>query len=119
MKLKERLKKWWTVDHCVDVSVDIVLLVADVISSPILILRRLVRYAIGEWVTDKIKAGVKKIVGYFQHKRAYRLEHGYGLIRTYWILMILSPIIITVLILGAAFLLGVVDEVDSSNLFNE
>jgi|TARA_B110000858_G_C17388891_1_gene287266 hypothetical protein len=114
MKLKERLKKWCTVDHCVDVFVDISLLIFDVISSPVLIVVRLIRYAIGEWVTDKVKTGLKKIVGYFQRKRAYRLKHGYGLFRTYWFLIITSPIIFTGLLYAIGLVWGVTEGIDYS-----
>ena len=46
------------------------------------------------WFTDKIKAGVRWIAHWFERKRAYRLEHGHGIWRTYWVLILLSPIIL-------------------------
>ena len=46
-KIKKRWREWrekWTVDHTIDVIVDITLLLIDVIASPVLIVVRLVRY---------------------------------------------------------------------------
>ena len=100
----KRLKKWFTIDHCVDLAVDIFLIIWDVISSPILIVMRILRHFIGEWFIDKIKAGVRWIAHWFERKRAYRLEHGIGIFRTYWWLIILSPILLIGIGLGITFL---------------
>ena len=90
----KRLKKWCTIDHIVDLCVDLFLIIWDVITSPVLIVMRILRHFIGEWFIDKIKAGVRWIAHWFERKRAYRLEHGHGIWRTYWFLIILSPIIL-------------------------
>ena len=90
----KRIKKWFTIDHVVDLCVDLFLILYDVITSPILIVMRVLRHFIGEWFTDKIKAGVRWIAHWFEHKRAYRLEHGHGIWRTYWRLILLSPMLI-------------------------
>ena len=50
----QRFKKWWNVDHVVDLAVDMFLLLFEVITSPILIVMRLVRYVIGEYLLDRI-----------------------------------------------------------------
>ena len=94
MSIKQRIKKWCTIDHIVDLSVDIFLIIWDVITSPVLIVMRILRHFIGEWFIDKIKAGVRWIAYWFERKRTYRLEHGHGIWRTYWFLIILSPIIL-------------------------
>ena len=94
MKLVQKIKKWITIDHCVDLVVDIVLIIWEVISSPILIAMRLIRHFIGEWFTEKIKTCVRWIVHWFAHKRAIRLEKGHGIFRTYWYLILPSPFII-------------------------
>ena len=68
-KIKNKLKQWrdkWTVDHTIDVAVDITLLLIDVIMSPVLIIVRLVRYVIGDWVADKLKWIIKLIVHWYQ-----------------------------------------------------
>lgn len=64
----DKLKQWrkkWTLDHTIDVIIDVLLLVIDVISSPILIVVRLVRYVIGDYLTDKIKSVVKWIAHFY------------------------------------------------------
>jgi hypothetical protein len=108
----QRFKKWWTIDHVVDLAVDIALMIWDVITSPVLIVVRILRHFIGEWFTDKIKAGVRWIAHWFERKRAYRLEHGHGIFRTYWWLIILSPFVIVGVILGIAVLAGFATVID-------
>ena len=73
-KIKQKLKQWrdkWTIDHTIDVIVDITLLLIDVIMSPVLIIVRLVRYVIGDWITDNIKRGVKFIAHWFQRQHPF------------------------------------------------
>ena len=103
----KRLKKWFTIDHCVDLAVDIFLIIWDVISSPILIVMRILRHFIGEWIVDSIKAAIRWIAHWFERKRAYRLKHGHGILRTYWLQIILSPFVAIVLWLGCMLLYGV------------
>ena len=112
MFIKQKLKKWCTIDHVVDLSVDIFLLIWDVITSPILIVMRILRHFIGEWFTDKIKAGVRWIAHWFERKRAYRLEHGHGLFRTYWFLILPSPFILLALIIALAVYAGLTEGLD-------
>jgi len=102
MSIKQRIKKWCTIDHIVDLSVDIFLIIWDVITSPVLIVMRILRHFIGEWFIDKIKAGVRWIAHWFERKRAYRLEHGHGIWRTYWWLILLSPIILVGILITVA-----------------
>ena len=64
----ERFKKWWNVDHVVDLAVDMFLLLFEVITSPILIVMRLARYLIGEYVLDRIKSGIKRIINWLKNK---------------------------------------------------
>ena len=111
-KIRQRIKKWCTIDHVVDLSVDIFLLIWDVITSPILIVMRVLRHFIGEWFTDKIKAGVRWIAHWFERKREYRLEHGHGLFRTYWFLILPSPFILLALIIALAIFAGLTEGLD-------
>ena len=70
-KIKQKWKSWrekWTVDHSVDVVVDVVLLLIDVIASPVLICVRLVRYIIGDYITDKIKRGIKAVIHWWEKR---------------------------------------------------
>ncbi len=51
----QRFKDWWTIDHVVDLIVDALLLIWEVIASPVLILVRIIRHFIGDWfVTTQI-----------------------------------------------------------------
>ena len=102
MSIKQRIKKWCTIDHIVDLSVDLFLIIWDVITSPVLIVMRILRHFVGEWFIDKIKAGVRWIAHWFERKRAYRLEHGIGIFRTYWWLILLSPIILVATLITVA-----------------
>ena len=45
----QRFKEWWTIDHVVDLCVDALLLIWEVVSSPILIVVRIIRHFIGDW----------------------------------------------------------------------
>tara|TARA_B100000900_G_scaffold373825_1_gene354665 strand:+ start:6358 stop:6771 length:414 start_codon:yes stop_codon:yes gene_type:complete len=106
----QRFKEWWTIDHVVDSVVDIALLLFDVISSPILITIRIIRHFIGERVVGGIKSFIKKIVYWFAKKRAYRKEHGHGIFRTYWWLILLSPIIFLFLFCVLAIMVGIAED---------
>jgi len=61
----QKIKKWFTIDHVVDLFVDIMLLVWDVITSPVLICMRVFRNFFGEYIIDKIKKGIKWIVHFY------------------------------------------------------
>ena len=93
----QRFKEWWTIDHVVDLCVDALLLIWEVVSSPILIVVRIIRHFIGDWFVGGIKSIIKIVVRWFARKREYRLEHGYGIFRTYWFLILTSPIIFFIL----------------------
>jgi len=70
-KIKKRWCEWqekWTVDHSVDVAVDLVLLLIDVIASPVLICVRLIRYVIGDYVVNKIKSGLKLVIHWWEKR---------------------------------------------------
>ena len=67
----KKFKQWrekWTVDHSVDVAVDLVLLLIDVIASPVLICVRLIRYVIGDYVINKIKSGLKLVIHWWEKR---------------------------------------------------
>ena len=63
-KITRKAQKHITTDNLVDISVDFLILVFDVLSSPILIVMRLVRFFIRKYVVEKIKRFVK----WFLHK---------------------------------------------------
>ena len=91
LTLRERWRKACTADNIVDLSVDCFLLFFEVLSSPILIVMRAVRWFINKFLVDKLKSVVKRIV-----------------FRYYWWLWLLSPIILVTLTLGIAMIYGLV-----------
>ena len=59
-----------------------------------------------------IKSFIKKIAYWFAKKRAYRLEHGHGIFRTYWWLILLSPIILLFLFIVTGVGVGITEDFD-------
>tara|TARA_B100001057_G_scaffold271052_2_gene271264 strand:- start:7304 stop:7711 length:408 start_codon:yes stop_codon:yes gene_type:complete len=102
----QRFKEWWTIDHVVDICVDALLLIWEVVSSPILIVVRIIRHFIGDWFVGGLKNIIKKIVRWFADKREYRKAHGHGIFRTYWYLIVTSPIIFFILFCLTAIITG-------------
>ena len=60
----QQFKKWSTVDHWIDLIVDIGLIAFDVLSSPILIVVRSIRFFFNRYVNSHIKRFIK----WFVHK---------------------------------------------------
>ncbi len=108
LTLRERWRKACTADNIVDLSVDCFLLFFEVLSSPILIVMRAVRWFINKFLVDKLKSVVKKIVHWFMDNRVKRLAKGQNVFRYYWWLWLLSPIILVTLILSIAMIYGLV-----------
>ena len=102
----QRFKEWWTIDHVVDLVVDALLLIWEVIASPVLILVRIIRHFIGDWFVGTLKKIIKSIVHWFKRKREYRKAHGHGIFRTYWWLILLSPFILFFLVCLIAIITG-------------
>ena len=63
-RIKERWKKLWTTDNVIDLSVDGFILLFDVLSSPILIIVRLVKHIINMFFIERIKRAIK----WFAHR---------------------------------------------------
>jgi len=103
LKLKERWKKACTADNIVDFSVDVFLIVFDVLSSPILIVMRVIRWLLNKFVNKHIKGFIKRIVHWFLDQRKIRLARGQNIFRYYWYLWLLSPVIM----LGLSLFFGV------------
>ena len=68
-KTRARIKKAWPTDNLIDASVDVFLVVFDVLASPILILVRIFRYVFNKFIVDYIKNGIKYIVHKFDKKK--------------------------------------------------
>ena len=58
-RIKERWKKLCTTDNVIDLSVDGFILLFDVLSSPILIVVRLVKHIINMFFVERIKRAIK------------------------------------------------------------
>ena len=61
-RIKERLKKIINSDNIIDISVDISLIIFDVLSSPILIIVRLARYGFNKFIRGYAVQGIKWIL---------------------------------------------------------
>ena len=86
LTIRERWRKACTADNMVDLSVDVFLIVFDVLSSPILI--------------------VMRVVHWFLDNRKIRLERGQNIFRYYWWLWLLSPFIVFALWMLTAVTIG-------------
>ena len=68
MSFRERIKEKWnklcTTDNIIDLSVDAFILLADVLTSPILIIVRLVKHIVNIYFVERIKRTIK----WFVHK---------------------------------------------------
>jgi len=106
LTIRERWRKAMTADNMVDLSVDIFLIVFDVLSSPILIVMRVVRWILAKFINEHVKNFIKKIVHWFLDNRKIRLERGQNIFRYYWWLWLLSPFIIFALWILTALILG-------------
>ena len=103
LTIKQRWRKAMTADNIVDLSVDIFLIVFDVLSSPILIVMRVVRWILAKFVNQHVKNFIKRIVHWFLDNRKIRLQRGQNIFRYYWYLLLLSPVIM----LGLSLFFGV------------
>jgi hypothetical protein len=107
LTIKERWRKAMTADNIVDFSVDVFLIVFDVLSSPILIVMRVIRWLLAKFVNEHVKGFIKKIVHWFLDNRKIRLAKGQNIFRYYWYLWLLSPFIVFALWMITAFIIGV------------
>ena len=62
LSIKKRFKKAMNSDNALDLVVDMSLILFDVLSSPILIVMRVVRYFFNKFVKDYVKKGIKWVV---------------------------------------------------------
>ena len=63
-RIKEKWKKLFTTDNIIDLSVDAFILLADVLTSPILIVVRLFKHIVNIYFVERIKRAIK----WFVHK---------------------------------------------------
>ena len=63
-RIREKWKKLCTTDNIIDLSVDAFILLADVLTSPILIVVRLFKHIVNIYFIERIKRTIK----WFVHK---------------------------------------------------
>jgi hypothetical protein len=63
-RIKEKWNKLWTTDNVIDLSVDAFILLADVLTSPVLIVVSIIKHIINVYFIDRIKRAIK----WFVHK---------------------------------------------------
>ena len=66
--MREKLRKWFNVDNIIDASVDLFLILFDVLSSPILIVMRLARWFVGNYLLDGVKNKIKRVAHWVEDK---------------------------------------------------
>ena len=59
---KRRIRRLINSDNAIDVSVDIMLIIFDVLSSPILIVVRVLRYGFNKFIRGYVIRGIKWIL---------------------------------------------------------
>ena len=64
----QRFRKWLNIDHIVDLCVDLFLILFDVITSPILIVMRLLRWTVGKYFLDGVKNKIKRLIYWLKTK---------------------------------------------------
>ena len=64
-KTQRGVKRYFNLDNIVDTGVDVALVIFDVLSSPILIVMRVVRWFLNEFVLGHIKRLIKFIIRIF------------------------------------------------------
>ena len=104
-RLWEKLRSWCNIDNVVDLTVDLYLILFDVLSSPILIVMRLVRYIIGTYLLGGVKNKIKK-VGHWTEDKHIIIKI------VVWLLIICIAVVILTLmwLFGQAFGDFIMDE---------
>ena len=64
-KIRLGIKRYFNLDNIVDAGVDIALVIFDVLSSPILIVMRVIRWLLNEFVLEHVKKFIKFVIMVF------------------------------------------------------
>ena len=100
----ERIRNWFNIDNIIDASVDLFLILFDVLSSPILIVMRLARFIIGNYLLGGLKNKIKRV--------AHWVEDKHIIVKIIvWLLIVCVGIIILTLmwLFGQAFAAAVME----------
>ena len=104
-RLRKRFRDWFNVDNIVDASVDLFLILFDVLSSPILIVMRLARWYIGNYLLGGVKNKIKKVAHWTEGK------HIIIKVITWIFIICIGVIILTLMwLFGTAFGEWIMDE---------
>ena len=104
-RLGQKLREWCNIDNIVDASVDLFLILFDVLSSPILIVMRLVRYIIGTYLLGGVKNKIKKVGHWVEDK------HIVIKIIVWLLIICVAGIVLTLMwLFGTAFGEWIMDE---------
>ena len=97
-RLGQKLRSWCNIDNIVDLTVDLYLILFDVLSSPILIVMRLVRYIIGTYLLGGVKNKIKK-VGHWTEDKHIAIK-----IVVWFLIICVAVVILTLMwLFGTAF----------------
>ena len=103
--MREKLRKWFNADNIIDATVDLFLILFDVLASPILIVMRLARYVVGKYMLNGVKNKIKKVAHWTEDKHiAIKI--------VVWIVIICVAVVILTLmwLFGTAFGEWIMDE---------
>lgn len=95
---KEKIKRVFSIDNIVDASVDLFLVLFDVITSPILIVMRMIRWTIGTYILDGLKNRIKQLIHWLKGKPLWL-----QLLVVPVVLIILAYVLVFIWIIGQAF----------------
>lgn len=107
----QRFKKWANIDHIVDLSVDLFLILFDVLSSPILIVMRLLRYVVGKYLLDGVKNKIKKLLLWLKTKPRW-----VSFVVIPLLLIFVAHLLVLMWIFGEAFGEFIMEEWGNSNV---
>lgn len=107
----QRFKKWANIDHIVDLSVDLFLILFDVLSSPILIVMRLLRYVIGKYLLDGVKNKIKRLLRWLKTKPRW-----VSFVVIPLLLIFVAHLLVLMWIFGEAFGEFIMEEWGNSNV---
>ena len=62
MKINKRVRRMINSDNAIDAGVDIMLIIFDVLSSPILIVVRVLRYGFNKFIRGYVIKGIKWVL---------------------------------------------------------
>ena len=104
-RLRKRFRNWFNIDNVVDASVDLFLILFDVLSSPILIVMRLVRFVIGTYLLGGVKNKIKKVGHWVEDK------HIVIKIIVWFLIICIAGLVLTFMwLFGTAFGEWIMDE---------